>query len=65
MSITIVELLTPLVRHHGDVATDIVGIVVVVQSRYGTVCTTLALLSVLVLSIVLKSPSVEHTATTC
>ena len=64
MSLAILQVLTPLVRYHGDVATDILGIIIVVQSRNCAVDTTLRLLGVLVLSVMLQTPCVEHTATT-
>ena len=64
MRLAVDELVAPFVRHAGDVAADVVGIIVVVERGHGAVDTTLSLLRILVLGAVTHTPGVEHAATT-
>ena len=64
MRLALDEVLAPVVRYAGNIAADVVNIVVIVEVRHRAVYTTLSLLSILVLGIVLNTPCVEHTSTT-
>ena len=59
------QLLAPIVRNASDVTADVIGIIVIEQEWGRSVHTALCLLCVLVFGVVLNTPSVEYTSTTC